>query len=69
MTDQTYVVYGVKFGKNPAGVDETPMILYNSKYGLYSYQFPDNHIIGSNTPPDKFSLPGGLVVGVPARTD
>jgi len=62
-TNEQQLVYPIVFGLNPAGYDEVPQILEYSKAGLYSFQFPDNHINGQPTPDN--TLPGARRVGIP----
>lgn len=50
-----------------SGVNETPNIASNTALGLYSYQFPDGHIVGTNTPPSVYLVmyPTAKLVGSP----
>jgi len=49
------------------GASQASMVQYNSNLGLYSYQFPDGHIVGSDTPPSTYldDNKGSSMVGTP----
>jgi len=47
------------------------MVSYNSYLGLWSYQYADGHVIGSDTSPEAYNNPDQsgrqpLCVGIPA---
>ncbi len=74
-------VWGIDFqaadvyehGQSQAPGTQTANITSNSKTGLWSYQFEDGHVIGSNSAPDSgamLNISGfsAKCVGVPGAT-